>query len=97
MPLNSPYAYIVSYNLKNYPYTYVPLMLELQRSYNWWHFIDSTWLVLRYETLAELQDKLIPLIFTTDQLLIMPAKGPASGWLPAEAWKWISDNVPNLW
>ncbi len=97
MALNFPYPYIVSYNLRNYAYTYVPLMEELKRSYYWWHFIDSTWLVLRYDTLVELHEKLIPLVFTTDQLLIMPAKGPAAGWLAAEAWEWIRKNIPTLW
>lgn len=97
MPLPSPFAYIVSYNLKNHPYTYLPLMEELQRSHKWWHFIESAWLVLRYESLAELQSKLVPLVFTTDQLLIMPAKGPAVGWLPPDAWGWIRENVPREW
>ena len=97
MPLSLPFAYLVSYDLKNSPYTYIPLMKELRNSYKWWHYIDSTWLVLRYESLAELQEKLVPLVFTTDQLLIMPAKGPAMGWLPKEAWAWVNQNVPKMW
>jgi hypothetical protein len=38
--------------LKNFPLAYGPLVRELQRSYKWFHFIDSTWLVLRYDTLG---------------------------------------------
>jgi hypothetical protein len=53
--------------------------------------------VLRYETLAELGPKLRPLIFQPDRLLIMPAKGPADGWLAPDAWKWVDTNVPREW
>jgi hypothetical protein len=95
--LRYPYAYIVSYGLTNLPTMYGPLIAELQQSQKWWHYLDSTWIVLRYETLFELQDRLLPLIFANDRLLIMPAKGPAGGWLPQDAWKWISDSVPNAW
>jgi hypothetical protein len=53
--------------------------------------------VLRYETLAELGPKLRPLIFQPDRLLIMPAKGPADGWLAPDPWKWVDTNVPREW
>ncbi len=97
MPLASPYAYIVCYDLKQPVYRYKPLFDELQRSYKWWHFLTATWIVLRYETLVELQNKLIPLVFQNDRLLIVPAKGPAGGWLPQDAWTWINTNVPKEW
>jgi hypothetical protein len=97
MPLYLPYAYIVTYALKNPNLNYAPFFEELQRSQKWSHYIDNTWVVLRTDTLQELGSKLRPLIFQEDRLLIMPAKGPSDGWLPAEAWTWIQENVPNEW
>lgn len=97
MPLTSPYAYLVSYDLRRPVEQYQPLFNELKNSHRWWHYLTSTWIVLRYETLAELGPKLRPLIFQDDRLLILPAKGPAEGWLAEDAWKWIGTNVPREW
>ncbi len=97
MPLKMPYAYIVTYDLKQPAVMYKPLFDELKQSYRWWHYLGSTWIVLRYDALAELGPKLRPLIFQSDRLLILPAKGPADGWLPRDAWTWIQENVPREW
>lgn len=97
MPLQIPYAYIVTYDLRQPIEKYTPFFDELKRSYKWWHYIENTWIVLRYDALAELAPKLRPLIFQSDRLLVMPAKGPADGWLPQEAWDWIQQNVPREW
>ena len=97
MPLLRPYAYLVMYDLNNPNGNYLPFLDELRRSFKWWHFLNTTWVVLRYEALVELQAKLTPLIYTQDRLLIMPAKGPTAGWLAAEAWTWLNENVPFEW
>lgn len=97
MTLMNPYAYLVTYSLTQPLDKYNPLFDELKSSFKWSHYIESTWIVLRYETLAELSEKLRPLIFQPDRLLIMPAKGPADGWLPADGWQWINENVPREW
>lgn len=88
------HAYIVSYDLKAFSWNYTKLFEELKRSPIWWHYLNSTWIVVRDETLYELQDLLLPLIYKNDSLLIMPAKGPAAGILPVDAWEWIKNNVP---
>jgi len=97
MPLNYPFAYVVCYDLKQPLDQYQRLFDELKRSYQWWHYLDAMWIVKRYETLVELGPKLRPLIYQNDGLLILPAKGPAEGWLPKSAWEWIKTNVPNEW
>ncbi len=97
MPLSTPYAYLVCLELKTPKADYKPLTDELQKSFKWWHFLGPVWILLRTEALVELQAKLLPLIFAEDRLLILPAKGPPGGWLPKEAWTWISENVPREW
>lgn len=97
MPLQHPYPYIVTYDLKQPADQYKPLFDELQRSYTWWHYLTSTWVVVRYETLDELGPKLNSLIFQGDGLLIQPAKGPSHGWLPKEAWDWLQRSLPREW
>ena len=95
--LNTPYAYLVSYDLTEQAQKYEPLFDELKKSVAWWHHLNSTWIVLRYETLAELSPKLRSLVSQNDRLLIMPAKGPADGWLRNDAWAWINTNTPRMW
>lgn len=97
MPLPSPYAYIVTYDLQQPANQYKLLFDELQRSQTWWHYLNSTWIVVRYETLAELGSKLRSLIYQDDRLLIQPAKGPSDGWLPGDAWEWLQRNLPREW
>ena len=95
--LNSPFPYIICYDLKQPIDSYQKLFSELQASHSWWHYLASTWIVLRYESFVELLRKLRPLIYAGDRLLVMPAKGPADGWLSKDAWDWINKNVPSAW
>ena len=97
MPLLAPYPYIVCYDLKEPTARYERLFTELKNSSRWSHYLTSTWIVFRNDALGELQAKLVPLIYTNDRLLIMPAKGPANGWLTKDAWDWINKYVPNEW
>jgi len=97
MPMLLPYAYIVSYDLNQPLDKYGPFFEELKRSHKWCHYLTTMWIVLRHDALVELAIKLKPLLFQTDRLLIMQAKGPADGWLPPDAWKWIQENVPKEW
>lgn len=93
--MRRPQAYIVTYDLKAFSWNYNKLFEELMRSQGWCHYLDKTWIVIRQELLHELQELILPLIYENDSILIMPAKGPAAGRLPAEAWEWIRANVPN--
>lgn len=97
MPLGTPYAYLIVLDLKTPNVDYGRLSSALQASLKWWHYMPTVWIVLRYETLTELHSVLVPLIFTNDRMLILPAKRPAGGWLPAEAWTWINQNLPAEW
>ena len=97
MSLQTPCAYLVSHDLRQPVEKYEPFFNELKNSTYWWHYMESTWIVVRYDTLAELAPRLRRLIFAEDRLLIMPARGPADGWLPKNAWTWIRARVPSEW
>jgi hypothetical protein len=97
MPLPFPYAYIITYETTQPAEKYQPLLNELMASHKWFRYMTNTWIVLRYDAMVEFQGRLLPLIFNTDRLLIMPAKGPGMGWLPQPAWDWINQNVPKEW
>lgn len=94
MPLLNPFAYLVILDAKTAGLDYTRFITELQTSDDWWRYISNAWIVLRRDSLSELQTKLVPLIGNQDRLLIVPAKGPAVGWLPQEAWVWLNTKLP---
>jgi hypothetical protein len=97
VPLQFPFAYLVAIDFNTPEADYTPLANEISRSYNWWRYLKNTWIVLRYESLLELQPLLTRLLGVNDRMLILPAHGPAAGWLPKEAYDWIQNNVPQDW
>ena len=96
MPLSEPFAYVVSFDASN-PSALERMNLELKSSVRWCHHLPSTWIVLRYETLNELSAKLRGMIPKEGRLLVMPAMGPADGWLPNEVWDWVNKYLPRAW
>lgn len=96
--LPNPCAYIISYEINLHSgFNYSPLFEELQSSINWFHYMTNTWVVLRRETLVGFNNILLTKIHSQDKLLIMPAKGPAMGWLPNDAWVWLNTNLKREW
>jgi hypothetical protein len=87
-------AYCVSYDLKVPGKNYGPLYEELKKSPNWWHYLDSTWLISTRETAAQLAARLRRHIDGNDYVLVIEVRNNSDGWLPKEAWDWIKQFVP---
>lgn len=67
---------------------------ELQKSPNWWHYLDYTWLIQTNEGANQLYSRITPHLKDTDRVLIaqfMP-NAQHQGWLPQDAWDWINQN-----
>jgi hypothetical protein len=89
--------FVVTYQLK--PPRLVPNLLdELQRSAYWWHYLDSTWLILTGETANELYSRLAPSFAQSDSMLVVQIRRTTEtqGWLPGEAWDWINEKMPTV-
>jgi hypothetical protein len=88
-------AYIASYDLKKPGQDYKDLIAELKNSPKWWHYLESTWLLVRNESSVDsVAAALKRHMDDNDRLLVMNARRPAGGWLPQEAWDWINENIP---
>ena len=88
-------AFLITYELRNTSVTnYSSLFDEIKKSYKWWHYLPSAWIILTNEDITSVRAKLIPLIYKNDNLLIIEIRKTSDGWLPADAWKWINENVP---
>lgn len=85
-------AYLITYNL-NYYDNYEALEIELKSSKKWWHFLDRTWIIISEETPKEIWDRIKNKINQDNNLLIIEVKNNSEGWLSAEAWSWIKENI----
>ncbi len=95
--LPNPFAYIVSFSLGGPIGAYEDFFQELKQCDNWFNYIPGFWVVITRLPLVILADQLRRKIRTGDWLIVMPAKGPADGWLPFVAWQWLNENVPKEW
>ena len=74
---------------------YKGLEEELKRSYRWWHYLESTWLIVTSETADDLWRRIQPHFHEKDYALVIEVRRNSQGWLPEEAWQWINENVPS--
>lgn len=86
-------VYCVSYDLNKSGQDYSGLYDALKSYNDWWHYLDSTWLVETNQSAYQVFSKLQPHIDKNDTLLIIEVTANYSGWFSEEAWEWIRRNV----
>lgn len=87
-------AYTINYDLKVPNRNYDSLYTEIKKSPKWWHFLESTWIILTDETPTQIWNRLASNIDKNDYLLVIEVRDNVQGWLPKDAWDWIHTNVP---
>lgn len=88
-------VYSITYDLRSPSRDYTGLYEAIKKSPKWWHFLQSTWLVLTSESAVQVWNRLAPHIDNNDSLLVIEVRNNKEGWLPKEAWDWINQNVPS--
>jgi hypothetical protein len=86
--------YVVSYDLKKPGKDYIGLWEQLQHSPNWWHYLESTWLIVTSESPSQVYNRLAAHLDSGDRILIIEAGNHIYGWLSKEAWEWIYREIP---
>ncbi len=86
-------AYAINYDLKSPGRNYSGLYDGIKQSGSWWHYLDSTWIVITNEDPSQLWNRLNNHIDKNDYILIIEVKNNTQGWMTEEAWKWIKDNA----
>lgn len=88
-------AYAINYDLKAPGRDYTSLYEAIKKSPKWWHYLESTWLIITNETPQQIWDRIGKNnIDKNDYLLIVEVRGNVHGWLPKYAWDWIHQNIP---
>ncbi len=83
----------VTFSLRNPDKDYTDFFVTLRgNALNWWHFIEQTCVVTTYRDADTLAKLLIPHIEKTDSVLVAQiTPHEFQGWLPKEAWDWLTD------
>ncbi len=90
-------ALLITYDLK-YKQTqnYSRLFDEIKTANKWWHYLPDVWIIITDYDATYWQNKLVPLTFQGDSLLIIEVKQHSNGWLTKDAWDWINENVSSF-
>ena len=83
-------VYNVSYDLNKIGKDYTGLHGELKNTYEWYHLLDSTWLLYTSETANQIWERLGAHIDSDDNILIAQITVNNAGWLPKMAWTWLN-------
>ena len=83
---------LVTYDLRSAPEERQKAIFEtLQECPGWWHYLDSTWLVVTRDSPTSLVNKLLPHLTQSERLLVTEfTPRRYQGWLPEKAWEWIN-------
>ena len=83
---------IITYALNDKSRDYTPLFNAIKsNSYQWWHYLESTWIVNTVHSAHQFAQFLLPHIVSTDHLLVAKLSGEHQGWLPKDAWDWLNN------
>jgi hypothetical protein len=88
-------VYCVSYDLNKPGKKYEDLYKELKNSSDWWHYLDSTWLIYTQESASQLSDRIKRHLDDNDTLIVIRVTRDYAGWLTQDAWDWINKYVGN--
>lgn len=86
-------VYNVSYDLNKAGKDYKGLHEELKKTPDWYHLLDSTWLLATTESPTQIWNRLNCHIDADDRLLIVQVVNNKSGWLSKGAWEWLNFHI----
>lgn len=71
-------TYLIGYDLMKQWQDYDVLIEEIKKIGNWWHSLDSTWIIKTNLNSIQIRDRLIPKIDNNDKLLVVRLKEEAA-------------------
>ena len=85
-------VFLITYDLNVPTQDYAGLYEVLEAFDNWWHYLDSTWLICSTSSIDEVDEKVRSAMDSSDSLLIIDVTGRrVRGWLEQDAWDWIEE------
>ena len=86
---------LIAYDLNKVGQNYTNLIEKIKTLGAWWHYLDSTWIVVTNQTAVQVRDALKPHIDSNDELLVLDITGDSAAWVGFDnaASKWLTDNL----
>ncbi len=85
---------MVGYDLRRPGQDYSSLIRALEAYPNWWHHLDSTWVIKTNDSAATIRDNLRRYIDANDELLVASLSGESAWYgFNSEGSKWLSDYI----
>lgn len=87
---------LVGYDLNKPGQNYEGLIERLKNvGTNWWHHLDSTWLIKTTMSTVELRDDLARFIDSGDELFVVDVTARAAAWIGfnERGSQWLKDNL----
>lgn len=85
--------FAVNYDLKAPGRNYSALYEAIKSCGDWWHYLGSTWLLDTQLSADGIWKRLQPHTDSNDYVLVIGVTAASQGWLPRDAWKWISERI----
>jgi len=87
-------SYLIVYDLNKSGQDYTTLIEKIKKPGNWWHCLDSTFIVKSSSTASLIRDHLKKFIDSNDELLILRLNGEG-GWMgfKKECSDWLRKNL----
>lgn len=81
---------IVTYDLNGPAGSYDSFYEVLKQQGSWMHYLKSTWLISTNKTPNQVYESLAPYLQPRDRIFVAQMGCDYYGWLPKDAWDWIS-------
>jgi len=81
---------LISYDLNQPGQNYSGLYREIKKADTWWHHLDSTWIISTNQSPERWTERLMKHLDGDDSLFVVEICNNFQGWLPEDAWKWLS-------
>ena len=85
--------YSINYDLHRPGQNYTELYEAIKKLGDWWHYLESTWLVDTSLNANQIFQRLKPSLDSNDSVLIVKFGTDYSGWLTQDAWNWINSRT----
>ncbi len=87
-------SYLIGYDLNKQGQNYDVLIDKIKSIGNWWHCLDSTWIVKTDSTAIQIRDFLKQFIDNNDELLVVHLSREAA-WtgFSENCSKWLTENL----
>ena len=85
---------LITYDLASPGQKYADLHEAIQAAANWWHCVESTWIIKSDLSLEVIRDRLLASLDSNDKLLVVQLTG-AAAWagFDQDCSSWLTNNL----